>query len=226
MKKAAILLSGCGVYDGAEIHESVFTLLALKQHGIDYHCFAPNKRQMHVVNHISGDEMAEERNVLTESARIARGAISDLSELRASDYDALVIPGGFGAAKNLNQWAVKGPEGEIDPEVKKAIKSFKDHNKAILALCMGPTVVSQALSGESAPTLTVGSTAVGSPYDIAAISAGMEQLGTKVDMKTLKEVCVDKENRIVSAPCYMLDGDITDIHDNIQLAVKQLKEII
>src|SRR3546814_20669828 len=114
-KKVAVILSGCGVYDGSEIYESVITLLRLDQRGVKVQCFAPNIAQMHVINHLTGDEMPESRNVLTESARLARGAIKDLREATAEDFDALIIPGGFGAAKNLPHSATEGPGRQHRP---------------------------------------------------------------------------------------------------------------
>ena len=121
MKTVAIVLSGCGVYDGSEIHESVISMLELKRNGANYSCFAPDKDQMHVVDHTKGEPSGETRNVLVESARIARGIIEPLSELVVSKFDAIVFPGGFGAAKNLSTWGVDGPGGEIDPDVKRVI---------------------------------------------------------------------------------------------------------
>ena len=106
-KNILVILSGCGVYDGAEIHESVLTLLALARHGASVTIAAPNKDQMHVINHATGDVMSESRNVMVEAARIARGQITDLSEIQSGDYDAVFIPGGFGAAKNLCTFATE-----------------------------------------------------------------------------------------------------------------------
>ena len=224
MKKVAVLLSGCGVYDGSEIHEAVFSLLAISQNGLSYQCFAPNKAQLHVVNHVNGEVVEESRNVLEESARIARGDIQDLKSLNLKDFDALVIPGGFGAAKNLNQWAMHGPSGEIDADVKNQIQAFVAANKPILALCMGPTVVAKALENtEYHPKLTVGTVSEESPYDIKGISDGMESIGSVVEMKSIKEFAIDEDLNILSAPCYMMEGSIAEVHDNIQMAVKALK---
>ncbi len=125
-KKVAVILSGCGVYDGAEIHESVITLLRLSQRGAEAQCFAPNIAQHHVVNHLTGEEMPESRNVLVESARIARGEVKDLREARAEDYDALIVPGGFGAAKNLSDFAINGAQCQVQPDVLALAKAFVD----------------------------------------------------------------------------------------------------
>ena len=223
MKKIAVILSGCGVYDGSEIHEAVFTLLAIRQAGAEYHCFAPDKPQMHVVDHTTGEETGETRNVLKESARIARGEIQPLSALNVSDFNGLVIPGGFGAAKNLNQWAINGPEGAIDVEVKNAIVDAVQQQVPVCGLCMGPTVIAKALEGSGIHAhLTVGTTDEASPYEIAGISEGMNTVGAVAEMKSIREVLVDTEHRIVTAPCYMMEADITQIYDNVQQAVKAM----
>lgn len=223
MKKIAVILSGCGVYDGAEIHESVFSLLSLDERGAAYAVFAPDKNQYHVINHLTGEEMPETRNVLVESARIARGDAKDLKTYRAEDFDGLLIPGGFGAAKNLNRWAFQGPDGEIDADVKRAILETVKAGKPIAGLCMGPTVIAKALEGsEYHPELTVGTTAEKSPYDIAGISAGLEKTGAHAVMKTIREINTDKRLKIVTAPCYMMEGRISDVRKNIDSAVAEL----
>ena len=225
--KIGVLLSGNGVYDGSEIHESVFTLLAIDENKGEAVCMAPNVEQHHVVNHITGAEMEEKRNVLIEAARIARGAISDLAEVSESQLDALVIPGGFGAAKNLTKWAFSGPDGEINADVKRIINEMVNANKPIVGLCMGPTVIAKALEGAGKKQhLTVGSTAEASPYEIDAISAGMEKVGAIAEMKTVREIAVDEKNRIITAPCYMMEGSITEIRENIKQAIDQLFEML
>lgn len=141
MKKIAVILSGSGVFDGAEIHESVLALLAIEQEGASWHCFAPNMDQHHVINHLTGEEMAETRNVLTEAARIARGQIDDLASLDPSQYDALLLPGGFGAAKNLSDFAFKGSECTIHPEVKRVCQKFAEEEKPAGYLCIAPAMI-------------------------------------------------------------------------------------
>lgn len=225
--KVGVLLAGCGVYDGSEIHEAVFTLLALNQRGAEVVCMAPDVEQHHVIDHRTGNEMNEKRNVLTESARIARGAIEPIDAVDFDALDALVVPGGFGAAKNLNKWALSGPDGDILPEVKQLIVDVVKAKKPLAGLCMGPTVIAKALEGSGVrPRLTVGSTEKPSPYDIAGISGGMESIGAHTTMRTLDEVEVDDEHLIVTAPCYMMEGSITDIHDNIQRAIGELVNLI
>jgi enhancing lycopene biosynthesis protein 2 len=225
--KVAVLLHGCGVYDGTEIHEAVFSLLALAEAGMEYHCVAPNVNQHHVVNHLDGSEMAEHRNVLIESARIARGEVSDLAEVNLQDYDALFMPGGFGTAKNLTKWALEGPEGEILPAVKKAILQMVEAGKPIAALCMSPTTVAKALEGSPHHALlSVGSTVEASPYDIASISGGMESIGHEAQSKTVEEISIDPKLKIICAPCYMMEANILEVRANIKQAVEALKGLL
>lgn len=224
--KIGVLLSGCGVYDGSEIQEAVFTLLAIDEAGHEAVCFAPDVKQHHVLDHTKGEEMEETRNVLVESARIARGSIADLATISVNDFDALAIPGGFGAAKNLTKWAFSGPEGEILEGVKNIIQSTVKAGKPILAMCMGPTVVAKALEGSGiASTLTVGTTKESSPYEIAAIAQGMEAVGATATMKTVREAEVDVANKIVSIPCYMMDASISEIRNNIKLGMEELLKL-
>lgn len=225
--KIGIIFSGSGVFDGTEIQEGVFTLLAIKKVGAEAVCFAPDIKQHHVINHITGEEMNESRNVLVESARITRGAIQSLDNFDPAQLDALVLPGGFGAAKNLTGWAFSGPDGEINEQVKNAIVSMVKSKKPIAGLCMGPTVIAKALeNSDVSATLTVGSTDSPSPYEIDAISQGMEKTGATVVMKTIEEIAVDTENKIVTAPCYMMEADILQIRNNVQKAVDALVKLI
>lgn len=222
-KKIGVLLAGNGVYDGSEIHESTFVLLAIAQHGAEAVCFAPDVDQHHVINHLNGDEMNEKRNVLVESARIARGDIASASSINTVELDALVIPGGFGTAKNHTKWAFEGPDGEINSEVQRIIVEMVKANKPLVGLCMGPTTIAKALEGSNIhASLTVGSTAEASPYEIDAISQGMEKTGAKAEMKTIREVLIDDKNNIITAPCYMMEASILEVHDNVQQAVKAL----
>lgn len=219
----AVLLHGSGVYDGTEIHEAVFSLLALAEAGHEYQCFAPNIAQHHVINHLDGSEMNEERNVLIESARIARGQIKDLQEIKASDFDALMMPGGFGTAKNITKWAFEGPSGDILPELKSLILDFVNQSKPIAALCMSPTTVAKALEGSGHHAkLSVGSTVEASPYDIAGISGGMDSIGVQAESRTILEVSVDEDLKIICAPCYMMEASILEVRNNIKQAVEAL----
>lgn len=219
-KKIAVILSGSGVFDGSEIQEAVFSLLSITENGATYQCFAPNIQQHHVLNHITGEEMKEVRNVLVESARIARGNVFALNTYRAEDFDGLVIPGGFGAAKNLTKWAFSGPDGEINTDVKNAIVSTVQAKKPVVGLCMGPTVIAKALEDSGVVShLTVGTTNQTSPYEIAAISAGMEKTGAVAEMKTITEISIDTNNKIITAPCYMMEADILQVRNNAKQAI-------
>ncbi len=225
--KIGVILSGCGVYDGSEIQEAVFTLLSIAENGGESICFAPDKEQVQVIDHTTGAELPEKRNVLKESARIARGNIRDIRTLDTHELDGLVIPGGFGAAKNLNRWAFEGPDGAIDAEVARVILEMVQAGKPIAALCMGPTVIAKALEGSGKhPSLTVGTTAEASPYDIGSISAGMEKIGTQAVFKSVQEIQIDSANKIISAPCYMMEASIMEVRENIQLAINELFTLI
>ncbi|MCS6980508.1 MAG: isoprenoid biosynthesis glyoxalase ElbB [Flavobacteriales bacterium] len=227
MKKVAVLLSGAGVFDGAEIHESVLTLWALDKRGFTYQVFAPDVWQHHVINHLNGEEMPEKRNVLVESARISRGNSKNLAEYQASDFDGLVLPGGFGVAKNLTKWAFQGPDGDILPEVRRAIRETVDAGKPILGLCMGPAAIAKALEGSVVkPLLTVGSTEAASPYDIAGVSAGLEKTGARPVQRTVREIAVDEAHKIVTAPCYMMEARISEVASNIDQAVEAFARLM
>jgi len=227
MKKIGVILSGSGVYDGSEIHEATLTLLAIASRGGQAVCMAPNKDQYHVVDHTSGSEMEESRNVLLESARIARGDIQDISGVKMKDLDALMIPGGFGAAKNLSTWEFDKAKAEIDLDVKRMILDCLKQGKPLGAMCMGPTLVALALKDtDKAATLTVGSMEAESPYDIAEISKAMKSLGSHPVMKTVHQIAVDSENKIVSAPCYMMETNIVDVHQNIESLTEKLFDFL
>ena len=202
MKKFAVILAGCGVNDGAEIHEAVMTLWAVAKHGGSYTIFAPDINQHHVVNHLTGKEMPEKRNVLVESARIARGKIIPLSRFQARDFDALVLPGGFGVAKNLCNWAFSGPQMEVLPEVSKAIKDMVALKKPVGALCISPVILAKLFPGA---TVTIGS----DPSTIA----GIEKMGGVHLSTTHGEVIHDATFNLFTSPCYMLDATILQIAD-------------
>jgi enhancing lycopene biosynthesis protein 2 len=225
--KIGVLLSGCGVYDGAEIQETVFALLAIEELGAEAICLSVNKNQHHVVNHLTGEEMPESRNMLVEAARIARGAVHDLSRFDVSTLDALVIPGGFGSAKNFTTWAFEGPNGSILPEIKELIQQCISDKKPIAALCVSPVIVALALNqSDLQATMTLGTDKEKSPYEINAFSSGLSQTGVQVEMKTIREIAVDEKLKIVSAPCYMMDASIMEIRTNIQQAIQALIQLI
>jgi len=227
MKKVAVILSGSGVYDGSEIHESVISLLELEKAGISYECFAPDLEQHHVVNHLNGEEMKESRNVLVEAARIARGAIKDLSHLDSSKFDGLLMPGGFGVAKNFTKWAFEGPNGSIVQAVKEIILAFRNSDKAILALCMSPTVIAKAFeNSDHHIQLTVGSSSEASPYDIAGISEGMKSIGASPENKAVHEFRIDPKNKIINTPCYMMEASMLDIQQGISKSVAAFSNLL
>lgn len=225
--KIGVLLSGSGVYDGAEIQEAVLSLLAIENAGAEYQCISVNKNQHHVVNHIDGTEMNESRNMLVEAARIARGNVLSIDEVYLPEIDALLIPGGFGSAKNFTKWAFNGPAGEILPEVKLLLVNCLNIGKPIAALCVSPVVLAKAFEDSNLQTeLTIGSTQEGSPYDIKSFEDGMASTGVLPIEKTIREIHVDTVNKIVTAPCYMMDAKISEINANIQQAVKALIALI
>lgn len=211
MKTFAVVLSGCGVFDGSEIHEATLALLAIAQHGARYDIYAPDIEQHHVINHLNGEEMNEKRNVLVESARIARGKISPLSEFKADAYDAILFPGGFGAAKNLSSFAFEGAESKVNPEVEKAILGMHALGKPIGALCIAPAVIARVIQGA---TVTIGS-------DEGTADA-IESMGGTHEKTTHGEVTVDRENKIYTTPCYMLDATIVQIYDGAFNVVKAI----
>jgi enhancing lycopene biosynthesis protein 2 len=222
--KIGVLLSGCGVYDGAEIQEAVLTLLAIAEVGAEAVCIGIDKPQHHVVDHTSGNEMPETRNMLKEAARIARGDIREITQIEPADIDALIIPGGFGSAKNFTKWAFEGPNGEILPEVKLLLVNLINVGKPIAALCVSPVVVAKALEGSGIqPFMTIGSDQESSPYDIKGFTAGLEITGAKAVMKNNREIQVDEQNKLVTAPCYMMDTDLITLRKNIYDAVHALK---
>ena len=200
MKKFAVVLSGCGVFDGAEIHEATLSLLAIAKQGCSYEIFAPDTTQHHVINHITGEEMDESRNVLVESARIARGSIHDLKQFNPEQFDALLFPGGFGAAKNLSSWAFEGADASVLPEVEDAVRGMVQMKKPVGALCISPVILAK-IFGEV--NLTIGD-------DEGTIDA-LESLGTTHVYTTHGEVVVDEDHNLVTTPCYMLDATIDQI---------------
>ncbi|EAR62743.1 isoprenoid biosynthesis glyoxalase ElbB [Neptuniibacter caesariensis] len=216
MKKIAVILSGCGVYDGAEIYESVLTLLQIAERGAVSQCMAPNIDQMHVVNHLTGEEATgESRNVLVEAARIARGEIIDLATANAQDYDALIIPGGFGAAKNLSDFAVKGAECQVNPDVINFTQAMHKAGKPVGLICIAPAMT-PVLFGEGA-TCTIGND--------ADTAAAIEAMGGKHQDCGVNEIVIDSERKLVTTPAYMLAGSITEAASGIRKLVDQVIEM-
>lgn len=209
MKKFAVVLSGCGVYDGAEVHEATLSLYAIAKQGAEYEVFAPDIDQHHVINHMTGEEMGEKRNVLIESARIARGNISPLDKFDPANYDALLFPGGFGAAKNLSSFAFDGPECTINHDVEKAIKGMHAAGKPIAALCIAPVLLAKVLGDVK---VTIGQDK-GTADAVQAMGATHGDTGHG-------EVLVDAKNKLFTTPCYMLDANIAQIGDGAENIVR------
>ena len=220
MKKIGVVLSGCGVYDGAEIHESVITLLAIDRAGAEAVCMAPNVEQMHVVNHLTGEEAAgEKRNVLIESARIARGEIKDISTVKADDIDALVFPGGFGAAKNLSSFAVKGENCDVHPEVLRLVKEFAAKQKPQAVLCIAPAMMAKIYQdAPKKPVLTIGND--------KETSGKIELMGSRHQDCSARDFVLDAENKIVSTPAYMLGQSISEVAEGIEKTINELIKMI
>ncbi len=227
MLKIGVLLSGCGVYDGAEIQEAVLTLLEIDRMGAEAVCIGIDDAQHHVLNHVNGSEMAETRNMLVEAARITRGNIKAIQEIVPADLDALVIPGGFGSAKNLTSWAFDGPNGSIRSDVKLFLVNLVNIGKPIVALCVSPIVLAKAFEGSMIqPKMTIGSKNGPSPYSISDFESGLTSAGAVTVDCPLGEVLIDEENRIITAPCYMMEARISEIQQNIQAAFSALKSMI
>lgn len=214
-KKFAVVLSGCGVYDGAEIHEATLTMLAIMRQGGNYQCFAPDIPQYHVINHLNGEEMEESRNVLIESARIARGNIISLSKFNGNDFDALVFPGGFGAAKNLSTVAFDGANASVNPEVGHAVKQMIALKKPIGALCISPAFIAKILKDVN---VTIGSD--------KGTAKAIEGMGATHIETNHGDVVFDEDKLVFTTPCYMLDATIMDIDDGANNVVKEMMKVM
>jgi enhancing lycopene biosynthesis protein 2 len=214
-KKIAVILSGCGVYDGAEIHESVITLLRLDQRGAQVQCFAPNIAQLHVINHLTGEEMPESRNVLVESARIARGNIKDIREADVEDFDALIVPGGFGAAKNLSNFAIEGAGCTVQPEVLALAEAFAEAGKPVGLICISPALAAKIYG----PGVTC---TIGNDADTAA---AMNKMGATHADCAVTDIVEDKARKLVSTPAYMLAQSISEAASGINKLVDRILEL-
>ncbi|ELB2921959.1 isoprenoid biosynthesis glyoxalase ElbB [Vibrio alginolyticus] len=215
MKKVAVILSGSGVYDGSEIHEAVLALYAIEKAGATWHCFAPNIDQLHVINHLTGDEMDETRNVLIESARIARGNIDDVAKLNVDEYDALLLPGGFGAAKNLTDFAVSGAECSINTHVAQACRAFANAKKPAGYLCISPVIIPMIY--EQGVKGTVGND--------EAVSIAFNQLGGEHTTCPVEDIVFDEKHLVLSTPAYMLAENISQAASGIEKLVSKLIKI-
>jgi len=214
-KKIGVLLSGCGVFDGAEIHEATLTLYFLQKYGAEMICIAPDKDQFHVVDHTKTEPTEETRNILVESARIARGEIQKLSAVSVHDLDGLILPGGFGAAKNFINYAVKGQDCVIDPDVQGIILQMVEAKKPVGAMCIAPMVVAVAFQHrDEKPILTIGTD--------DKTASDLESFGAQHENVQVDEIAVDEALKIVTTPAYMLGPTIADIALGIEKLVKKV----
>ncbi|MBR6437718.1 MAG: isoprenoid biosynthesis glyoxalase ElbB [Bacteroidales bacterium] len=215
MKKVAVVLTGCGAKDGSEINETVTLLLALDQHNVEYQAFAPDENQYEVCNHITGQVVNEKRNMMVEAARIVRGKILPLSRFNANDFDALLFPGGFGAAKNIFTYAYDGINFKVNKDVEKAICDIHAQGKPIGAMCIAPLMVAKVLGNVN---VTMGS---GKCHQAKEI----EMIGCKHTETTHGGVAIDKENKVFSTPCFMLDATLKDIYQGAYNLVEAMMKI-
>lgn len=213
-KRVAVILSGCGHLDGAEVREAVLALLYLDQNGANVQCFAPNIKQMHVINHLNGEETSEERNVLVEAARIARGDIQDLANLNVDEFAALVIPGGYGVAKNLSDLAVKGAVASVNADFKRVINSFIEQQKPIGAICIAPAVLAASISGKHSATLTIG--------DDESTASAIESFGSNHKKCSTDNFVYDEKLKIASCSAYMREDSISSVAKGIEKLVQKV----
>lgn len=218
MSKVCLILSGAGHLDGAELRESIFTLLSLDEKNIPVDIFAPNIDQYHVINHLNGEEMTEKRNVLIEAARVARGKVQDLNELNPENYDAIVLPGGFGVAKNLCDFAFKGKEASAIDKIKNLIKHFHQNQKPICAICIAPALVAIALENENIE-ITIGN-------DEETIKV-LEDIGATHIKKPITGHHIDEKNKIITTPAYMYGtGKLSNIYTGISQTIDALHTML
>ena len=220
MPKVGVVLSGCGVNDGAEIHESVITMLFLDRAGAEMILMAPNIDQLHVINHATGKEIeGESRNVLVESARIARGEIKDIVDVTSEDIDALIFPGGFGVAKNLCDYAMAGADCSVNPDVFRLVSEVHSAEKPIGVICISPAMMGKVMEkmGEKV-SLTIGND--------EQTANDLITMGAKHVTCPVQEIVVDKDKKVVSTPAYMLAGRISEAADGIEKLVKEVINLI
>jgi len=216
--KIGVVLSGCGVFDGTELHEAVITLLALDRAGAEAVCMAPDVEQHHVIDHLRGDvARGERRNVLVESARIARGNVADIAAVDPDELDAVILPGGFGAAKNLCDFAAKGAECTVHPEVARVVRAVHAAGRPVGAICIAPALIARLLGGER-PRLTIGSD--------AGTAAALEAMGARHEVCGTRETVVDRDRRLVSTPAYMTAASIGEAADGIEKLVGEVLAMV
>jgi enhancing lycopene biosynthesis protein 2 len=213
-KKVGVILAGSGVMDGSEIHEAVCTMLALDRAGAEIECIAPNKDQRDVVNHQTNASQEEKRNVLVESARIARGNVRDIVDVKADDLDAVILPGGFGAAKNLCTFAVEGKDCTVDPDVARLLRDMNSAGKPIGALCIAPAVLAAVFGSDLHPRITIGSD--------EGTAQALEAMGARHVDTPVSDIVVDSDHKIVTNPGYMLATRISEVADGAEQVVKSV----
>ena len=212
MKKMGVVLSGCGVYDGSEIHEAVITLLAQAKQGAEVMCFAPDKNQADVINHLTCEPMAETRNVLIEAARIARGEIRPLAQSNAAELDALIVPGGFGAATNLSTFAAEGAACKVDADLKALAQAMHAAGKPLGFICIAPAMLPNIFDFPLRLT-------IGTDIDTAEV---IEEMGGEHVPCPVDDIVVDEENKIVTTPAYMLAQNIAQAAEGIEKLVARV----
>ncbi|XP_063070023.1 glutamine amidotransferase-like class 1 domain-containing protein 3, mitochondrial [Engraulis encrasicolus] len=221
--KVAVVLSGCGVYDGTEIHEASAVLVHLSRGGAEVQMFAPDVAQMHVIDHSKGQPSEESRNVLAESARIARGNVLDAAKLTAGDHDAVIFPGGFGAAKNLSTFAVDGKDCKVNAEVERVLKDFHKAGKPIGLCCISPVLAAKVLPGVE---VTVGhEEEEGGKWPYAGTAGAIKALGATHCIKDVTESHVDVKNKVVTSPAFMCETKVHLIFDGIGAMVKDVLKL-
>lgn len=212
MKKIGVVLSGCGVYDGTEIHEAVIALLAIARNGAQAVCFAPDKNQSEVINHLTGEAMAESRNVLIEAARIVRGDVQPLAQAQAAELDALIVPGGFGAAKNLSSFAAQGAACQVDHDLQALAQEMHRAGKPLGFICIAPAMLPKILAIPLRLT-------IGTDIDTAEV---LEEMGAEHVPCPVDDIVVDEENKVVTTPAYMLAENIAEAAAGIEKLVTRV----
>lgn len=216
MAKVGVILSGSGYLDGAEIREAVLTLLAVEKAGLEYECLAPDVDQMDVVDHMTGAAVeGERRNVMREAARIARGAIRETGSANASEFDGFLLPGGYGAAKNLCNFAVAGSACEVEPSVARLIDDAHSNGKPIGFICIAPAIAARLIPGAR---ITIGND--------AGTAAALEEMGAKHVECFSDSFVVDEEQRVLSTPAYMCNASIPQIAQGIEDMVRRLAQMV
>lgn len=213
MPRFAVVLSGCGRADGSEIHESVSALLAIDSAGCTYQCFAPDIEQAAVINNLTSEKTDEHRNVLVESARIARGDIKDLRTFNAENFECIVFPGGLGAITNWCDFAEKGVSCTVENSINHVLNESFDKGLVIGAMCIAPVIVAKVL-GKHGITVTIGND--------KTVAEKIEQTGAKHQNTATTDVCVDEENLIVTTPAYMLATSVKDVFDGAEAMVREM----